>query len=123
MQDLTYIISLGFSGSDIWRAVIIAFFAAMIVTKKRPAALLGLWALLVDRLVWPFTGMWMSGADSVILNETFSGMVQTFSADMGVYLVRYAGLVVMMTAFAHMRKRIHTPRFDKAKMKPKHAHA
>ena len=123
MQDLTYIISLGFSGSDIWRALIIAFFAAMIVTKKRPAALLGLWALLIDRVIWPLTGMWMNGADTIILNDTFNGMVQTLSADIGLYMVRYAGLVVMILAFAHMRKRIHTPRFDKAKVKPKHAHA
>ena len=123
MQDLAYILSLGVSGSDFWRALIIAFFAAMIVTKKRNAAIMGLWALLVDRLVWPLTGMWANGADSIIMTDTINGMLQTLNMDVGLYLVRYAGLVVMIYIFAGMRKRIHTPRLDKGKGKPKPAHA
>jgi len=123
MQDLTYIISLGFSGSDLWRAVIIAFFAAMIVTKKRNVAVMGLWALVIDRLFWPLTGMWFGGADSMILSDTVSGMLQTLNLDLGLYLVRYAGLVTMIALFAHMRKRVHAPRLAKVKPKTKPLHA
>ena len=53
MEDLSYIIGLGFSGSDIWRAVTIAFFAAMMVRNSRQVALTAAWALLVDRVIWP----------------------------------------------------------------------
>ncbi|MEL6506916.1 MAG: hypothetical protein AAGL18_04600 [Pseudomonadota bacterium] len=123
MDDLVYILNLGFSGSDLWRAIIIAFFAAMLVSKTRPVAIMGAWALLVDRLIWPLTGMWLAGADSVIMTDTVSGMMQSLNLDLGLYLVRYAGLLVMIGAFAHLRRRIHKPRTDKAKAKMKPAHA
>ncbi|MEL6113070.1 MAG: hypothetical protein AAFR20_09710 [Pseudomonadota bacterium] len=123
MEDLVYILSLGFSGSDFWRAIIIAFFAAMLVGKSRPVAIMGIWALFVDRLAWPLTTMWMAGADSAIMTDTVSGMMQSLNLDLGLYLVRYAGLMVMIAAFAHLRRRIHKPRTDKAKGKLKPAHA
>ncbi len=110
MEDLSYIIGLGFSGSDIWRAVTIAFFAAMMVRKSRQVALTAAWALLVDRVIWPLLDMSFSGASSEAVFASLGAMGQTLNADLGLYLVRYAGLFALITMFFWMRRRIHTPR-------------
>ncbi len=117
MEDLSYIIGLGFSGSDIWRAIIISFFAAMLVGKNRRIWIMALWALLFDRCLWPLTDMAISGATQTSISASFSAMIETFSTDMGLYVVRYAGLFFMINVFVIMRKRIHRPKSDKTKGK------
>ncbi len=122
MEDLSYIISLGFSGSDIWRAVIISFFAAMMVGKKRKIFTIALWALLIDRLVWPLIDMALSGAADSSISGAVNGMFQAFTTDMAIYVVRYMGLVVMIAIFAFIRRRIHSKK-PSHKNKPQQSHA
>ncbi len=112
MEDLSYIIGLGFSGSDIWRAIIISFFAAMLVRKQRKAYTLTLWALLVDRCIWPLMDMAFSGASDEAVGASMAAMVETFTTDLGLYVVRYAGLFVLINIFALMRRRVHKPRME-----------
>jgi len=121
MEDLTYILSLGFSGSDIIRAVIIAFLAAMLVSKNRKPWQLALWALLFDRLLWPISALMINGTQTSTIGDILDGMLQSFSDDLGVYVVRFAGLLVLIMIFHAMRKRIHRPRGDKLKHKNKTA--
>lgn len=113
MEDLSYIIGLGFSGSDVWRAIIISFFAAMLVRKQRKAWTMTFWALLVDRCIWPLLDMSFSGASEEAIGASFTAMMETFSMDLGLYVVRFAGLFVMINVFVQMRKRIHKPLMDK----------
>ena len=117
MEDLSYIIGLGFSGTDIWRAIYIGFFAAMLVNKKRNIAVMAFWALLVDRCLWPLTHMALSGATQSSISASFNAMIETLSLDLGLYVVRYAGLMFIMFLFISIRKRIHRPRSDKSKGK------
>lgn len=107
MKDLDYIVSLGFSGADVWRAVIIAFFLAMMMGKKATVWQIGFIALFIDRLVWPIAGQAVSGADIQSIYASIGAMFQTFFDDIGIYVVRYIGLTIMIAAFIALRRRIH----------------
>lgn len=118
MEDLNYILGLGFSGADIWRAIIIAFFLAMVAGKKRSIWFIGLIALLADRIVWPIVGMAISGADIQSIYASIGAMTQTFIDDLGLYVVRYLGLTIMIAAFVAGRAHIHAMKPAGKKGKP-----
>lgn len=107
MNDLNYILGLGFSGADIWRAVIIAFFLAMIAGKKRSVWFMGFIALVADRLIWPIVGMGLAGAGIHSIYASIAALGQTFLDDLGLYVVRYLGLTIMVAVFAAGRARLH----------------
>lgn len=112
MNDLLYIISLGFSGSDVWRALICAFFTAMLVNKRA-----GLWAmagvaLFVDRLVWPVIEQAFSGAKTETLYASVGAMFTTLLPNLGLYVVRYLGLIILIALFLEARKRLHGGKSD-----------
>lgn len=107
MQDLLYIFELGFAGSDVWRAVICAFFTAMLVNKKTGVWGMGAVALLVDRLIWPLVEQALAGAGMKSIYGSFGGVFLSLEDNVGIYLVRYLGLVVMIALFLVLRKRIH----------------
>ncbi len=115
MKDLEYIFSLGFSGTDIWRAVLLSFLLAMFVSKKRPLWMLAFWGLVIDRVIWPIGGQAAAGADIHSIYASIGALFQTFLADLGLYLVRYLGIVAMMGVFVFIRLRIHKPFASKDK--------
>lgn len=108
MEDLRHIVSLGFSGSDIVRAVLIAFAFAIIIGKRRSAWTLGAIALVIDRVIWPVAGMAFAGAENASIWGALGGLGKTFVDDLGVYVVRYLGLVIMIALFISMRAGLHT---------------
>lgn len=119
MQDLEYILGIGFSGADLPRAVILAFLFAMFANKDTNIWRMGLLALLIDRLVWPIASMGAAGADIQAIYASVGALVKTFIDDLGIYIVRYIGLTLMIGGFRWFRASIH-------KMAPggkKHAHA
>jgi len=63
--------------------------------------------------------MMMRGATNTIIGDVLDGMITSFSDDLGVYMVRYVGLLFLITIFAGMRKRVHKPRDNKPKGKGK----
>ena len=107
MDDLNYIIGIGFSGADVARAIILAFFIAMISVHKRSIWTLGLWALAIDRLVWPMIEMGVAGHEPRAILGAYAALIQTFVDDIGLYVVRYIGLSLMIGGFGWMRTRIH----------------
>jgi hypothetical protein len=107
MQDLNYILGIGFSGADVWRAIIIAFFVAMLLGKKHSAWFVAGVALSIDRIVWPISGMAMSGSDIQSIYASIGALGATFIDDLGLYAVRYVGLAVLIAAFMGLRTRIH----------------
>lgn len=113
MDDLTYIIGLGFSGADLVRAVILAFFLAVIFGTRRSVWALGLIALALDKFVWPIAAQALSGAEIHTIYASIGAMGETFLDDLGVYLVRYMGLVVMIAAFTGVRAWIHAGGFGR----------
>ena len=107
MQDLSYILSLGFTPADLPRALILAFFLAMIFGGKRTIWTLGLAALLIDRALWPLIEQATSGAGAATVFASLTALISTFIDDLCVYAVRYMGLVVMIGLFIEARKRLH----------------
>lgn len=107
MEDLKDIISLGFSGADVARALILAFALAILPRKKRSCWFLGAIALVIDRLVWPIAGMSIAGADIHSIYASIGALGKTFVDDLGLYVVRYLGLVVMIAAFLALRTKLN----------------
>ncbi|MEM8771601.1 MAG: hypothetical protein AAGD92_08135 [Pseudomonadota bacterium] len=107
MEDLEYILGIGFSGDDIPRAVILAFLFAMFARKDTNVWIYGLFALLIDRTVWPIAAMGASGADLQSIYASIGALFETFMDDVGLYFVRYMGLVLMILAFSWVRGWLH----------------
>jgi hypothetical protein len=107
MEDLRYIMGIGFSGADIWRALIVAFFCAMLLGKKRSVWFIAFVALIVDRLVWPVVAMAILGSDIQSIYASIAALGATFVDDLGLYLVRYCGLAILAAAFLGLRSRVH----------------
>lgn len=107
MQDLQYIIGIGFSGADLPRAMILAFLFAMFAKGESNLWKVGLLALLIDRTVWPIAAMGSSGAELQSIYAAIGGMFKSFTDDLGIYIVRYIGLVLMIGGFRWMRSTIH----------------
>ncbi len=107
MEDLNYIIGIGFSGADLPRAVILAFLFAMFAQGNANIWKVGLLALLIDRTVWPIAAMGSSGAELQSIYSAIAGMAKSFKDDIGIYIVRYIGLVLMIGGFRWLRASIH----------------
>ncbi len=107
MEDLEYIVGIGFSGADLPRAIILAFLFAMFARKDTNVWIYGLFALLIDRTVWPIAAMGASGADLQSIYGSIAGLFQTFVDDLGFYFVRYMGLVIMILGFTWLRTSVH----------------
>ncbi len=107
MEDLNYIVKLGFSGADVVRAVGIAFFVAMLARRSPSVWFLGAIALVIDRIIWPVLAMGLSGADIHSIYASIGALGETFKDDLGLYVVRYVGLTIMIAAFTAGRSLIH----------------
>lgn len=120
MQDLQYIIGIGFSGADLPRAIILSFLFAMFAHKDTNIWKVGLLALLIDRILWPLGSMGATGADFQTLIASIVAMFTGFLDDLGIYIIRYLGITLMIGGFRWVRARIH---HWAEKGKSKHAHA
>ena len=118
MNDLSYILGLGFSGADIWRAIIIAFFVAMLLGGRRNVWLLGFFALVADRVIWPIIGMGLAGSDIHSIYASIAAIGQTLFDDLGLYVVRYLGLTIMVAAFVAGRAKLHNRGSGKKSKQP-----
>lgn len=107
MEDLQYIFGIGFSGADVGRAVLLAFIFAMYAKKESNLWRLALIALFIDRTIWPITAMAISGAEIHAIYASIAALFKTFVDDLGVYIVRYLGLVVMISGFIGLRGAVH----------------
>ena len=107
MEDLSYIIGLGFSGSDIPRALIIAFFMAMLFAPQHSMWKLGFAALAVDKIAWPLVSQAAAGKGFDVLLNTLQNIGASAVDDLGIYVVRYFGLTVLIGLFTAFRARLH----------------
>lgn len=107
MDDLTYIVGLGFSGDDIPRAIIISVVMAVLFAPRHPLWKIGLAALFVDHVIWALVAQAASGAGTETIIQSLRAMGQTFTDDLGYYLVRYIGLVVLISIFAGARQKLY----------------
>ena len=64
-------------------------------------------ALILDRLLWPLGSMAASGSGVSSIFASLTAFAKTFVDDLGVYIVRYVGLVLMISLFRWARVMIH----------------
>ena len=77
MNDLNYIIGIGFSGSDLPRAAVLAFLFAMFAHKDTNLWRTALLALLIDRTIWPIAAMSVSGADMATITASITALFKS----------------------------------------------
>lgn len=118
MDDLQYIFSLGFSGSDVVRAVLMSFFIAMIASKKRPIWRLCLWGLVIDQAVWPIAAQATAGAGIHSIYASIGALFTTFLDNVGIYIVRFVGILAMTSLFFAIRSKLARSPASKAGAKP-----
>ena len=107
MEDLQYIIGIGYSASDLPFALGLAFLFAMFLKRDSNVWKFALIALVIDRVLIPIGMMGASGAG---LSQVFASLValfKSFTDDLGVYIVRYIGLVLMISGFSWARAMVH----------------
>ena len=107
MDDLEYIVGIGFSGADLPRAIILAFIFAMFAKRDTNIWAYAMFALLIDRTVWPIAAMGAAGADIQSIYASIAAIFKTFKNDLGIYIVRYMGLVLLITGFRWVRTGVH----------------
>jgi hypothetical protein len=100
MEDLKDIVSLGFSGADVVRAVLIAFALAILPRKRRSIWALAAVALFIDRVIWPIAGMAIAGSGIHSIYAAIAALGKTLIDDLGVYVVRYFGLATMIDSLS-----------------------
>ena len=108
MEDLSYIVGLGFSGADLPRALIISFLLAMLFAPKQSIWQLGAFALIIDRMFWPLIQQGFAGAGFEEVFASFGALFETFIDDLGIYVVRYVGLTMMIALFTSLREWVHS---------------
>ncbi|MEM6414126.1 MAG: hypothetical protein AAF720_05660 [Pseudomonadota bacterium] len=107
MDDLSYIVGLGFSGDDVPRAIIISLVMAVVFATRHPVWKVGIAALFVDHVIWALVSQAAAGAGTDTIVMSLRAMVQTFTDDLGYYLVRFFGLTVLISIFAGARHKLY----------------
>lgn len=106
MQDLIYIFSLGFSGSDLVRALWIGLLASLLATRRFRPWKVGIFAFMVDR-IWPFYAMSLHGYEQDVISAAMMATLMNVPNDMAYYLIRYIGILGLVYLGYNIRRFIH----------------
>lgn len=111
MQDLAYLFSIGFSGSDLVRALWLGLIASLFASRKLRAWKVTIFAFLIDQL-WPFFAMRMAGAEMDIVWSSAAATVLSVPENAAYYVIRYLGFMGLIYAGYHIRRFLHHGRPD-----------
>lgn len=106
MQELAYLFSIGFSGSDLTRALWIGLVASLFASKRLPAWKVTILAFIIDR-IWPFIGMRIAGTEPDVI---WNSVISTFLSapdDAAYYLIRYLGFLGLIYLGYNVRRLVH----------------
>ena len=106
MEDLQYIFTLGFSGSDFWRALWIGLLASLFASRKFRPWKVCILAFMLDR-IWPFYGMWYHGSDNDAIISAVFATIGNFPQDITYYIVRYLGILGLVYLGYNLRRFLH----------------
>lgn len=106
MDELHNIFSLGFSGSDLWRALWIGLLASLLATRRFRPWKVGILAFFFDR-AWPYYMMWTSGYEGDVISAAVVAAVQAIPLDIAYYMVRYLGILGLVYFGFNLRIFIH----------------
>ncbi|GGD01973.1 hypothetical protein [Aquisalinus flavus] len=107
MQDLAYLFSIGFSGSDLTRALWIGLLFSLLASRRFPAWRVTIFAFVLDR-VWPFLAMSFAGAGNDIVFDSVIATILRVPDDAAYYIIRYLGLMGLIYFGYHVRRFLHT---------------
>ncbi|MEO0880982.1 MAG: hypothetical protein AAFY22_14870, partial [Pseudomonadota bacterium] len=88
---------------------------------KRPVWRLCLWGLILDQAIWPIAAQASAGADIHSIYASIGALFTTFLDNVGIYIVRYAGILAMAALFFAIRSKAAGRPAVKAPAKPAHA--
>lgn len=106
MEDLIYIISIGFAGSDIVRALWIGLLASLLVSTRLPPWRMSVVAFMIDR-IWPFYAMSLAGHDQEVVLAAVYGTFATAPQDLAYYAIRFLGLAGLVHVGYNLRRFLH----------------
>jgi hypothetical protein len=79
----------------------------MFVRKGAPIWRIAILALFVDRLVWPVMSQALAGVEIHTIYGTIGGFFTSFIDNLGIFVVRFFGLVLMIGGFVLLRQKLH----------------
>lgn len=106
MEQLLYVLSLGFSGSDAARAVVLVLMGALFVTKRFPPWRMVLLLLLID-LAWPYAGMLRGGSGLREIEFAIRAVFVHWQDALAGFLVRAAGFYIFVRGTFSLRRKLH----------------
>ena len=106
MDDLFYIFSIGFAGSDVVRALWIGLLASLLVSRRVPPWRMTVIAFIIDR-AWPFYAMGRAGHDQDAVMAAVYGTIAAMPQDLAYYSVRLLGLWGLIHVGYNLRRFLH----------------
>ncbi|NNU17666.1 hypothetical protein HK107_15145 [Parvularcula sp. ZS-1/3] len=106
MEQLLYVFSLGFSGSDATRAIILLLIGALFVTNKFPAWKVTVILLIIDQ-AWPYVQMLREGDGHKGVEIALRGQAMHWQDVLAGFLVRAAGFYVFIRGTFSLRRKLH----------------
>lgn len=106
MDDLQYILNIGFAGSDFWRAIWIGLAASLIATRKFRPWKVGILAFTVDR-IWPYYSMHLHGYEFDAIWASVWAAIMTLPQDITFYIIRYLGILGLVYLGYNLRRLLH----------------
>lgn len=105
MEQLLYLFSLGFSGSDASRALILLLVGALFVTNRFPPMRMTLLLLVVDQ-AWPYVQMLREGSHHGV-EIAIRGQLMHWEDGLVGLLVRAAGFYLFIRGTFSLRRKLH----------------
>ncbi len=106
MDALLYAFSLGFSGSDMIRAVVLMMIGAFVVTKQFSASKVTAVLLLIDT-AWPYGAMLLADGSHKGVEIALRGAIMHWDDYLAGFLVRAAGFYVFIRGSYSVRRKLH----------------
>ncbi len=106
MQDLSYFLALGFSGSDATRGLVIGLLASLFVSSRFLPWRAVLLACIVDR-VWPYYGMYLAETEGPVILQSMWAEITTMPFNLLYYAIRFTVIFGIVHVGFHLRRLIH----------------
>ncbi|MEM7740701.1 MAG: hypothetical protein AAF225_07860 [Pseudomonadota bacterium] len=106
MDALLYLLSLGFSGSDLTRALILVLLGSLFVSSRFLPWKMTLLLLAVDQL-WPYYSMLRDGVGARVVVDTLIGYADHWQDNIVGLLVRWGGFYIFVRGMYSVRRKLH----------------
>ncbi len=117
MEQLQYLFSLGFSGSDATRALLLLLIGALFVTNRFPPMRMTIVLLIIDQAL-PYIQMLRDGGH-LGAEIALRGQLMHLEDTMVGFLVRAAGFYVFIRGTFSLRRKLHNAFPEEGEGKPK----